>query len=80
MQKHFSREFQQCMDSPWISDLKHPCGGFANVTAKQFFRHLHANVSKMSTKEKREAKKEIDIERDQNKVILKFLKQMEKCK
>ena len=77
MQEHFSREFQQCMDSTWISDLKRLCGGFVNVTVKQFFHHLHANVSKMSTKERREAKKEIEIKWDQNKDILEFLEQME---
>ena len=53
VQEHYRREFQKCMDPTWIAALKRPRGGYANVTIKQFFGYLRANVAKLTTKEKK---------------------------
>jgi hypothetical protein len=65
------------MDNTWIAALKRPRGGFASVTIKAFFAHLRTNVAKLSTKEKRDMKKQIEMEWDQNKDLTEYFTAME---
>ena len=75
--EHLRNQFEQCMDSTWIAQLKKPRGGFANVTVKQFFEHLRANVTDLTSKQEIELKKEIEMDWDVSRDIKEYFTKME---
>lgn len=76
VQEHYRRQFQKCMDPTWIAGLRKVRGGFANITIKAFLSHLRNDVAKLTTKQKKEMKKRIEIEWNRTKDITEYFQRM----
>lgn len=76
--EHIRQQFEKSVDETWLAPLKKPRGGFANVTVKDFFEHLRTIVAKLTTKQKRELKSELEMmEWDQTRDINEYFTKME---
>jgi hypothetical protein len=60
-----------------IAPLKHPRGGYVNITIKWFYRHLHTKIAKLMNKQKALMKREIEMEWDHTQDIDKYFTRME---
>ena len=76
--EHIRQQFEKSVDETWLAPLKKLRGGFANVTVKNFFEHLRTIVAKLTTKQKRELKSELEtMEWDQTRDINEYFTKMQ---
>lgn len=75
--EHLRQQFEKSIDETWLAPLKKPRGRFANVTIKQFLEHLRTNVTQLTTKQKKDLKKEIDMEWNLTQDINEYFTKME---
>ena len=77
--EHLRREFLASIDAPWIVELKRPRGGYANVTVKDFLKHLRDQVAKLTSRERTAMKKEIEQEWDLTNDITEYFTKMQEA-